>query len=254
MRPNILIINDDGIQSPGILALAQAMESIGSITIVAPDQEQSAKSHSITLNDPIRVNSANLKKGFKGWAVNGTPVDCAKIALQSLLRKKPDLLISGINLGSNLGKNLIYSGTISAAYEGTILGIPSAAISIDSITAKEFSAAKQVSISIANYLLKNKLPKGTMLNVNIPYIRKNKIKGFRVTKQGRSSFIDTFEKRIDPRGRSYFWIKGKIKNFDSSVEFDGEAILNGYISITPIDFDLTDDVYLNELKKDFIHD
>ena len=120
-------------------------------------------------------------------------------------------MISGINLGSNLGKNLIYSGTIGAAYEGTILGIPSAAISLDSFHAKRFTAAKQVSISIATYLLKYKLPKGTMLNVNVPYIRKNKIKGFRVTRQGRSSFIDTFEKRVDPRGRSYFWIKGEIK-------------------------------------------
>jgi len=254
MKPDILIINDDGIQSPGILALAQAMESLGSITIVAPDQEQSAKSHSITLNDPIRINPVNLKRGFKGWSVKGTPVDCAKIALKSLFKKKPDLLISGINLGSNLGKNLVYSGTISAAYEGTTLGIPSAAISLDSFTAKEFSAAKQVSISIATYLLKNKLPKGTMLNVNVPYIRKNKIKGFRVTKQGRSGFIDTFEKRVDPRGRSYFWIKGKISNFDSSVEFDGEAILNGYVSITPINFDLTNNVFMKKLKQEFIDD
>ena len=254
MKPDILIINDDGIQSPGILALAQAMESLGSITIVAPDQEQSAKSHSITLDDPIRVNPAFLKGGIRGWAVKGTPVDCAKIALRSLLKKKPDLMISGINLGSNLGKNLVYSGTISAAYEGATLGIPSAAISLDSITAKEFSAAKQVSISIATYLLKNKLPKGTMLNVNVPYIRKNKIKGFRVTKQGRSSFMDTFEKRVDPRGRSYFWIKGEIRNLDSSVEFDGEAILSGYVSITPIDFDLTNNVFMNKLKQEFIYD
>ena len=154
MKPNILIVNDDGIQSPGIQALAKAMENIGSITIVAPDKEQSAKSHSITLNDPIRLKLVNLKRGLKGWSVKGTPVDCAKIALKSLFKKKPDLLISGINLGSNLGKNLIYSGTISAAYEGTILGIPSAAISLDSFQAKDFTNAKQVSISIATYLLK----------------------------------------------------------------------------------------------------
>ena len=254
MKPSILIVNDDGIQSPGIMALAQAMESLGSITIVAPDQEQSAKSHSITLNNPIRMNPVNLKKGFKGWAVKGTPVDCAKIALKNLFKKKPDLLISGINLGSNLGKNLIYSGTISAAYEGTILGIPSAAISLDSFHAKEFTAAKQVSISIATYLLKNKLPEGIMLNVNVPYIRKNKIKGFRVTKQGRSSFIDTFEKRVDPRGQSYFWIKGKLRNNDHSIESDGEAILSGYVSITPIDFDLTNKLYINKLKQELIND
>ena len=250
MKPNILIVNDDGIQSPGIQALAQAMECLGSVTIVAPDQEQSAKSHSITLHDPIRLKSVNLNRGLKGWSVKGTPVDCAKIALKSLFKKKPDLLISGINLGSNLGKNLIYSGTISAAYEGTILGIPSAAISLDSCQAKDFTVAKKVSTSIATYLLKNKLPKGIMLNVNIPYIRKNNIKGFRITKQGRSSFIDTFEKRVDPRGRSYFWIKGKIKNIDSSIEYDGEAILNGYVSITPIDFELTNNRFINKLEQE----
>ena len=254
MKPSILIVNDDGIQSPGIQALAQAMDNLGSITIVAPDKEQSAKSHSITLSDPIRLKSVNLKKGLKGWSVKGTPVDCAKIALKSLLKIKPDLMISGINLGSNLGKNLIYSGTISAAYEGAIQGIPSAAISLDSFQAKEFTAAKQVSISIATYLLKNKIPKGTMLNVNVPYIRKNKIKGFRVTRQGRSSFIDTFERRVDPRGRPYFWIKGEIRNTDSSVEFDGEAILNGYVSITPIAFDLTDKLFINKLEKEFVYE
>ena len=254
MKPNILIVNDDGIQSQGIQALAQAMANLGSITIVAPEQEQSAKSHSITLNDPIRLKSVNLKAGFKGWSVKGTPVDCAKIALKSLFKKKPDLLISGINLGSNLGKNLIYSGTIGAAYEGTILGIQSAAISLDSFQAKDFKAAKQVSISIATYLLKNKLPKGTMLNVNIPYISKNKIKGFRITKQGKSGFIDTFERRVDPRGRSYFWIKGKIRNADPSIEYDGEAILNGYVSITPIHFELTNKLFINKLEKEFVYD
>ena len=254
MKPNILIVNDDGIQSPGVEALALAMDSIGSITIVAPDQEQSAKSHSITLNDPIRLRSVNLKRGLRGWSVKGTPVDCAKIALKSLFKKKPDLLVSGINLGSNLGKNLIYSGTIGAAYEGTILGIPSAAISLDSFNAKEFKVAKQVSISIATYLLKNKLPKGTMLNVNIPYVRKNKIKGFRVTKQGRSSFIDVFEKRVDPRGQSYFWIKGKMRNIDSSIEFDGKAILSNYVSITPINFDLTDKPFIDKLEKELKYD
>ena len=254
MKPRILIVNDDGIHSPGIQALAQAMENLGSITIVAPDKEQSAKSHSITLDDPIRLKSVKLKKGLRGWSVRGTPVDCAKIALKNLLKTKPDLLMSGINLGSNLGKNLIYSGTISAAYEGAIQGIPSAAISLDSFQAKEFTAAKQVSISIATYLLKNKLPKGTMLNVNVPYIRKNKIRGFQVTRQGRSSFVDTFERRVDPRGRSYFWIKGEVRNTDSSVKFDGEAILNGYVSITPIAFDLTNKLFMDKLEQELVYE
>ncbi len=254
MKPNILIVNDDGIYSSGIQALADAMVKIGNVTIVAPDKEQSGKSHSITLNDPIRLRSVNLKKGLKGWAVTGTPVDCAKIAIKTLFNKKPNLVLSGINLGSNLGTNLIYSGTVSAANEGAILGVPSAAISLDSFKGKNFSLAKYVATRIANYLLKNKLPKGTMLNVNVPDVNKKDLKGFLVTKQGNQSFIDTYEKRIDPRGNSYFWIKGEIINNDSSLEYDGEAVASRYVSITPIQFRVTNELYITELKKKILYE
>lgn len=248
MKPNILVVNDDGIFSPGIQALAEAISSIGSVTIVGPNKEQSAKSHSITLDDPVRMKSVDLKRGFKGWSVQGSPVDCTKIAIKNLFKNKPDLVISGINLGANLGKNLIYSGTIAAAYEGTILGISSAAISLDSSNAKEFRVVKDISTLIATNLLKHKLPKGIMLNINVPAIQKRKIKGMRVTKQGESSFIDSFERRTDPRGKSYFWIKGVIRNRESSIEFDSGAVANGYVSVTPIDFNLTNEEYINELN------
>ena len=254
MKPEILIVNDDGIYSPGIEALADAMVKIGKVTIIAPDKEQSGKSHSITLNNPIRLKSVNLKNGLKGWSANGTPVDCAKVAIKTLLNRKPALVISGINLGANLGKNMIYSGTISAAFEGTILGIPSAAISLDSFKAENFAGAKYVATSIANHLLKHKLPEGTMLNVNVPNIDQKDLKGFLVTKQGNQSFRDIFEKRIDPRGNSYFWIKGEMVNNDFSIEYDGEAVSKGYVSITPVHFHLTNELYINELKKKIVYE
>ena len=254
MKPEILIVNDDGIYSPGIQALADAMVKIGNVTIVAPDKEQSGKSHSLTLNDPIRLKTVNIKKGLKGWAVNGTPVDCVKVAIKNLFNKKPDLVLSGINLGANLGKNLIYSGTVAAAYEGTVLGISSAAISLDSFKGKNFIVAKYVATKIANHLLNHKLPQGTMLNVNVPNINKKNLKEFLVTKQGNQSFVDIYEKRIDPRGNAYFWIKGELINDDSSVEYDGKAVKSGYISVTPIQFRMTNEPYINKLKKKIIHE
>lgn len=254
MKPEILIVNDDGIYSPGIQALADAIVNVGNITIIAPDKEQSGKSHSLTLNDPIRLKSVNLKNGLKGWGVTGTPVDCAKVAIKNLLNKKPDLVLSGINLGANLGNNLIYSGTVSAAYEGTILDIPSAAISLDSFEGKNFEVAKYAATTIANYLLKHKLPKGTLLNINVPNIGKKDLKGFLITKQGNQSFEDTYEKRTDPRGNLYFWIKGEMINDDSCVEYDGKAVACGYISITPIQFRLTNEPYINQLKKKILYE
>ena len=254
MKPEILIVNDDGIYSPGIQALADAMVKIGNVTIVAPDKEQSGKSHSLTLNEPIRLKTVNIKKGLKGWAVNGTPVDCVKVAIKNLFNKKPDLVLSGINLGANLGKNLIYSGTVAAAYEGTVLGISSAAISLDSFKGKNFIVAKYVATKIANHLLNHKLPQGTMLNVNVPNINKKNLKEFLVTKQGNQSFVDIYEKRIDPRGNAYFWIKGELINDDSSVEYDGKAVKSGYISVTPIQFRMTNEPYINKLKKKIIHE
>ena len=250
MKPIILIVNDDGIYSQGIQALADAMVKIGKVTIIAPDKEQSGKSHSITLNDPIRLKSVNLKNGLKGWGVNGTPVDCAKVAIKNFFNKKPDLVLSGINLGANLGKNLIYSGTVSAAYEGTIIDIPSAAISLDSFKGKNFEVAKYAVTTIANYLLKHKLPNGTLLNVNVPNISKKDLRGFLITKQGNQRFEDTYEERFDPRGNSYFWIKGEMINDDSCVEYDGQAVACGYISITPIQFTFTNELYINQLKKE----
>ena len=252
IKPKILITNDDGIFSSGIYALWEAISEIGEPTVVAPNMEQSAVGHAITLTDPLRVVPAKRSGGFKGWAVSGTPADCAKIAIKSILNEKPDLLISGINLGANVGTNIIYSGTVSAATEGTILGIPSIAISRDGFKSNDWRGAQETAIKLAKYVLKHGVPKGTLLNVNVPDCPPDKIKGIRITSQGTQYFKDDFEERIDPRRRSYYWMKGEIIDNDESLDFDGKAISEKFVSVTPIHFKVTNESYLRELKDQFI--
>ena len=247
--PRILVTNDDGIDSPGIYALWKAMSKVGTPTVIAPTTEQSAASHSITLNKPLFINYISRDYGFEGWSVDGTPADCTKIGINEVLKQRPDLIISGINCGANLGVDLIYSGTVSAATEGALLGIPSIAISLASFKTDDYRASKIVAIEMAKHVLKNKIPKGTLLNVNVPYADPKDIKGKLITRQGSQYFMDEFEKRIDPRENTYYWLKGKKVDNDNSDEYDGKAIKNNYISITPISFDLTNELYLNDLKK-----
>jgi len=253
-KPRILITNDDGISSKGIYALWEAMEEIGETYIVAPISEQSASSHSITLSHPIRVESVERSNGFKGWAVSGTPADCTKIAIRSLMEKRPNVLISGINRGANLGNNIIYSGTVSAATEGSILGIPSIAISLASYKTDKYETVKIIAKQIVEYVMKNSLPKMTLLNVNVPYCNIDDIKGIKITRQGSQYFVDEFEERIDPRNRNYYWIKGKMIDDDQSLDFDGKAIKDNYVSVTPIHFNLTNETYLEDLRKDFSYE
>ena len=246
-RPKILVTNDDGIFAPGIYALWEAMQEIGDVTIVAPDSEKSAVGHAITITDPIRVEKIQRKNGFKGFAVKGTPADCVKIAGRSLMKSPPDIVVSGINSGANVGSNIIYSGTVSAATEGTILGIPSVAISLNSIKGGDMTASQKVAMTVVKKVLENGLPSGILLNVNVPNISEEAIKGYRITKQGKLVFKDRFEKREDPRGKFYYWMKGEIVN-DTDTESDGYAIQNDYISITPIHYQLTEESFLKTLK------
>ena len=250
-RPKILITNDDGIFAPGIRALWEAMSEIGDPIVIAPHTEQSAVGHAITLTDPLRVVSVQRSGGFEGLAVSGTPADCAKIAIKSILDQKPDLVISGINSGSNIGTNIIYSGTISAATEGTMLGIPSIAISLDSYESDEYRGAKQAAIDVAQNVLNYGVPKGTLLNVNVPYCLPDEIKGVKITRQGNQYFKDEFDKRTDPRGRTYYWMKGNIVDKDESMDMDGKAVREKYISITPIHFNVTNESYMDELISQF---
>jgi len=246
-RPQILVTNDDGIFAPGIYALWEAMAEIGDVTVVAPDTEKSAVGHAITITDPIRVQQIHRKNGFEGFAVKGTPADCVKIAGRSLMNTPPDIVVSGINSGANVGSNIIYSGTVSAATEGTIIGIPSIAISLNSIKGGDMTASQKVAKTIVNKVLENGLPKGILLNVNVPNLQEKSIKGYRITRQGRLVFKDRFEKREDPRGKFYYWMKGEIIN-DTDSDTDGYAIQNDYISITPIHYQLTEESFLKILK------
>ena len=249
-KPTILISNDDGIESDGIKALWREIRKFAEVIVVAPHTQQSAVGHSITVSSPIRVRKNLIDKNFYGYAVEGSPADSVKLAVRNILKgKKIDLLISGINHGANTAINIIYSGTVSAATEGTILNIPSIAISLTSFTHNDFSAAASFASKIAKIVLKKGLPKGTLLNVNVPAVKKNLIKGALITKQGKSLWDDHYESRIDPNRREYFWLTGKMKILDDDLEFDQTAIGENYISITPVHYDLTDYKLLDELKK-----
>lgn len=246
-RPSILVTNDDGIFAPGIYALWEAMQEIGDVTVVAPDTEKSAVGHAITITDPIRVEQIHRKNGFEGFAVKGTPADCVKIAGRSLMKTPPDIVVSGINSGANVGSNIIYSGTVSAATEGTILGIPSIAISLNSIRGGDMTASQKVAKTVVKKVLENGLPMGVLLNVNVPNIPEESIKGYRITKQGKLVFKDQFEKREDPRGKFYYWMKGE-NVYDTNSDTDGYAIQNDFVSITPIHYQLTNEAFLKTLK------
>ncbi|MDP7565180.1 MAG: 5'/3'-nucleotidase SurE [Candidatus Marinimicrobia bacterium] len=246
-NPNILITNDDGIHASGIYALWEAMSQIGRVTVVAPNTEKSAVGHAITISDPIRIQEITRHGGFEGYSVNGTPADCVKVAFYSIMDDKPDLIVSGINMGANIGTNILYSGTVSAANLGTMKGIPSIAYSLDTIRNGDFTASKPITQKVAKKVLENGMPKGTLLNVNIPNCDKNDIQGFRVTKQGTEFWEDLLESRDDPRGRKYLWMTGKSLNEDDTLDLDGFAIANNFVSLTPIHYKLTNESFLPEL-------
>ncbi len=247
-QPKILVTNDDGIYASGIKALWKAMSEIGDVTVVAPNREQSAVGHAITVSDPLRVQVVKRSNGFHGYAVNGTPADCVKIAIQALLMEKPDVVVSGINHGSNTGNNIIYSGTVSAATEGTMLDIPSIAISLNSFDDRDFSGAQSVAKAVVSKVFENGLSKKTLLNVNVPAIPESEFKGYKITQQGNAVFKDSFAKREDPRGNTYYWMTGKLINPDLEIDNDQKAISEGFVSITPIHYRLTNHEFLDELK------
>ena len=223
------------------------MQEIGDVIVVAPDTEKSAVGHAITITDPIRVQKVHRENGFEGFAVKGTPADCVKIAGRSLMKSPPDIVVSGINSGANVGSNIIYSGTVSAATEGTILGIPSVAISLNSIKGGDMTTSQKVAVVVVNKILENGLPSGILLNVNVPNIPAESIKGYKITRQGKSVFKDRFEKREDPRGKFYYWMRGETIN-DTNSDTDGFAIQNDYVSITPIHYQLTEESFIKTLE------
>ncbi len=243
----ILLSNDDGIQSPGLQALVHCLKGMGEIWVVAPDREQSAVGHAITLSDPIRLFPwEELQGADHTYAISGTPADCVKLALTELMPERPDIVVSGINCGENTGISVIYSGTVSAATEGTINGIPSVAISLDSFTAREFDIPAKYARRIVELVLERGLPEDTLLNVNIPNLPATKIKGVRVARQGRARFQETFMKRSDPRGKTYYWMDGaKVELTESNT--DNTALHEGYVTLTPIKLNFTHEAFMREL-------
>lgn len=236
----ILISNDDGIDSPGIEALANELKNIGEVTVIAPRTEQSAVGHAITMKLPLRITE-HFKNGvFFGYAIDGTPADCVKIGIRNILKTPPDIVISGINNGSNAAINIIYSGTVSAAREAAIMDIPSIAVSVTSHDTKDFSYATTIAKELALMVVEKGLPKGTLLNVNIPNLPKEEICGISLTQQGKSKWDDIYEERTDPYGKKYYWLTGSMVDTDKDMDTDQFALKKNYISITPIHFDLTD--------------
>jgi 5'-nucleotidase len=248
-KPLILVTNDDGIYAAGIYALYEAMRKIGEAVVVSPDSEQSAVGHALTISDPLRVWEVDRYGEKFGYAVNGTPADCVKLAVKAILNRKPDLVVSGINQGPNTAINVIYSGTVSAATEGTIMDIPSIAFSLTSFTNSNFSFAAHFAGYLAAKVLTEGLPSGTLLNVNIPALPANEIKGVKITRQGQGRYEEYFEKRVDPWNRNYYWLSGKKLQLDHESDIDDVAVMEKYIAITPLQFDLTDYKVKGKLEK-----
>lgn len=254
----LLISNDDGIYALGIRALANSLAEAGhDVTVVCPDRERSATGHGLTLHQPIRAEIVEsiFHPSVKAWACSGTPSDCVKLALWALLDHLPDLVLSGINHGSNLGTDVLYSGTVSAAMEGVIEGIPSIAFSLTSFSSSDFQPAAAFAQSLVAQLAKQPLPELLLLNVNVPAVTAAAIAGVKVTRQGIRRYIDVFEKRLDPRGKTYYWLAGELLeevDEDSSLSelapTDVQAIRNNYITITPLQYNLTAATGLASLK------
>ena len=244
MQPLILITNDDGIHAPGLTALASSLQQIGKIVIVAPDRDNSAASHSLTMNRPLRVQEI----ATDSYAIDGTPTDCVTIGIGKILTEKPLLVVSGINPGPNLGDDVSYSGTVSAAIEGTMLGIPSMAISLAGEGSYRFETAARFATDLARTILERGLPRDTLLNVNVPNLSAAEIKGIRFTRQGRRVYDDAIKETFDPWGKKHYWIGGGTPTWDAGNDTDAQAILAEYISITPLHLDLTNHAALKKLR------
>jgi 5'/3'-nucleotidase len=232
----ILLSNDDGIHSEGLTALEESVRHVGDIYTVAPDRAQSSMSHALTLHRPLRVHEL----GTRRLSVDGTPVDCVKLALTGLLPVRPELVISGINKGPNLGDDIIYSGTVSAAIEGALLGIPAIAVSLVTFKDFDFRAAAEFTATLIQRIAERDIPPKTLLNVNVPPIPKRDLKGWRVTRMGKRHYSENIVERVDPRGVKYYWIGGDDLGFSNDDGTDCQTVHEGYISVTPLQVDLTD--------------
>lgn len=248
--PTILITNDDGITAPGIRNLVEAVKDLGKIVVVAPDKPQSGMGHAITIGHPLRINKVDVFEGVESWQTSGTPVDCVKLAVDKILRRKPDLCLSGINHGANHSINVIYSGTMSAAMEACIESIPSIGFSLmDFSYEADFEAARHYVRKIVSSLLKKTLDKHMLLNVNIPSVPLELIKGVKVCRQAYAKYQEDFKQRKDPQGKKYYWLTGAFVNFDKGTDTDVWALENNFVSVVPVLFDLTNYKLKQQLEK-----
>jgi len=251
-KPTILITNDDGVTAPGIRNLVEAVKDLGKIVVVAPDKAQSGMGHAITIGHPLRMNKVDIFEGIEAWQVSGTPVDCVKLAVDKILHGKPDLCLSGINHGANHSINVIYSGTMSAAMEASIESIPSIGFSLlDYSYEADFTTARHYVRQIVSSLITKKLDKHFLLNVNIPSIALELVKGVKVCRQAYAKYQEDFEERKDPHGKKYYWLTGEFLNFDKGKDTDVWALNNNYVSVVPVQFDLTNYKIKSQLEKNW---
>jgi len=247
----ILVTNDDGIHTGGLRALEEVASAFGKVVVVAPKEGQSGMAHAITVKTPIRVNKLSETANSIHYSTNGTPVDCVKMAMNRLLPRKPDLLLAGINHGGNASSSVIYSGTMAATIEACLYGIPSIGLSLLNFSKEaDFSVAKQITHQIIKETIAKGIPKGVCLNVNIPALPKNVIKGIKICRQNHGVWREEFEHRTDPSGYDYYWLTGTFEDMEpQSNETDEWALRNNYVSIVPVQFDLTAYKFMDELKK-----
>jgi 5'-nucleotidase len=250
---HILVTNDDGVQAPGLLALAQAMRSLGKVTVFAPDHNWSASGHVKTMERPLRAHTVPLADGSSALTTDGAPSDSVALALLGVVKEKIDLVVSGINPHENIGHDVTYSGTVTAAMEAVIGGVPGMAISLHSPDnfhgTLDYSTAAQVGCRVAARVMAGGMPEGVLLNVNVPYLKETEIKGYVITRQGLRLYRDALDARVDPRGRPYYWIGGEFPTGVREEGTDYGAISAGYVSITPLQLDLTAWAAMDELKK-----
>ena len=250
-KPVILVTNDDGVTAPGIRNLVEAVQDLGHIVIVAPDKPQSGMGHAITIGYPLRLDPVNLMMdGIEAWQCSGTPVDCVKLAVDKVLHRKPDICLSGINHGPNHSINVIYSGTMSAAIEAAIEGIPSLGFSLlDYSLEADFTAARYYAHLLVEKVMKDKVHRHLSLNVNIPAVPMEQIQGVKVCRQAYAKYEEDFNERMDPRGKKYYWLTGEFVNFDEGTDTDVWALQNNYVSVVPVQFDMTNYTIKQQLEK-----
>jgi 5'-nucleotidase len=251
-KPVILVTNDDGVTAPGIMNLVEAVKDLGKIIVVAPDKPQSGMGHAITIGQPLRLQKVNVFGDIEAYSCTGTPVDCVKLAVDKILHRKPDLCISGINHGANHSINVIYSGTMSAAVEAAIESIPSAGFSLlDYNIEADFTGARKYARLVVQKMLSTKLDKHTVLNVNFPSVPVELLQGLKISRQAYAKYEEDFIERTDPHGRMYYWLTGEFVNFDTGTDTDVWALANNYVSVVPVQFDLTNYVLKSQLEKEW---